>query len=65
MKYSKAQLAKHLDVTAEDVMETAERDNGEVVVILTDYRKFVIPPAALDGGKAEKTAKMPLPTQLK
>lgn len=65
MKYSKAQLAKHLDVTADDVMETAEREGtGEVVVILTDYRKFVIQPEALDG-KAEKTAKMPLPPDLK
>lgn len=65
MKYSKAQLARHLDVAAEDVMETAERATGEVVVILTDYRKFVISPAALDGGKAEKPGKMPLPADLK
>lgn len=57
MKYSKAQLAKHLDVAAEDVMETADRDNGEVVVILKDFRKFVIPPAALNGGKAASEQK--------
>lgn len=50
MKYSNAQLARHLKVESDAIMETGERaDTGETVVILTDYRKFVIPAAALSG----------------
>ncbi len=63
MKYTNAQIAKHLDVTADDIRETAVREGtGEIVVILSDYRKFVFPASALSG---EKAAKLPLPPDLK
>ncbi|HRP25951.1 hypothetical protein [Thauera sp.] len=42
MKYTKAQVARHLGVDTGSLMEVAERGD-QVVVILTDYRKYVIP----------------------
>ena len=50
MKYSNAQIARHLAVKEADIRETAEREaTGEIVVILSDYRKFVFPAADLNG----------------
>ena len=50
MKYSNAQIARHLAVKEADIRETAEREaTGEIVVILSDFRKFVFPAAALKG----------------
>ena len=58
-----AQIAKYLDIAPADIRETAERpDTGETVVILKDYRKFVIAPGT---PAAEKAAKLPLPADLK
>ncbi len=63
MKLTNAQIAIHLDVAEADIRATAERpETGEVVVILTDYRKFVFPLAELAGTKA---AKLPLSPDLK
>lgn len=42
MKFTTAQVAKHLGVDVDGLMEVAERGD-QVVVILTDYRKYVIP----------------------
>lgn len=48
MKYSNAQIARHLGVKESDLKETAEREEtGEIVAILSDFRKFVFPAAAL------------------
>lgn len=50
MKYSNAQIARHLAVKEADIRETAERpETQELVVILSDYRKLVFPVAALKG----------------
>jgi len=50
MKYTNAQIARHLAVKEADIRETAEREaTGEIVVILSDFRKFVFPASALKG----------------
>ena len=46
MKFTKAQVAKHLGVDVDSLMDVVERGD-QVVVILTDYRKYVIPAADL------------------
>lgn len=55
MKYSNAQVAKHLGVTVGDLMHVVERDD-QVVAILSDYRKFVFPGAVLAGDTEQKAA---------
>ena len=55
MKYTKAQVAKHLGVNAGSLMDVVERGD-QVVVILTDYRKYVIPAADLPIEAAVKPA---------
>ena len=48
MKYTNAQIARHLAVKEGDIRETAERpETQELVVILSDYRKLVFPASAL------------------
>ena len=48
MKYSNAQIARHLAVKESDLREVAERpETQELVVILSDYRKLVFPVTAL------------------
>ena len=50
MKYTNAQIARHLAVKEADIRETAEREaTGEIVVILSDFRKLVFPASALKG----------------
>lgn len=50
MKYTNAQIARHLAVKEADIRETAERpETGELVVILSDFRKLVFPATALKG----------------
>lgn len=50
MNATKAQIARHLAVKEGDIRETAERpETGELVVILSDYRKLVFPAVALKG----------------
>lgn len=46
MKFTTAQVAKHLGVDVDGLMDVVERGD-QVVVILTDYRKYVIPAADL------------------
>lgn len=48
MKYSQAQVARHLGVKEADLMHVVERpDSDQLVVILSDYRKLVFPVSAL------------------
>lgn len=46
MKYTRARVAKHLGVDVDSLMDVVDRGD-QVVVILTDYRKYVIPAADL------------------
>lgn len=57
---TKAQIAAYLSVEPGEIMETAMRENGQVVVIYSDYRKVVIPAGTFDkpqpdGDKSVKT----------
>ena len=57
---TKAQIAAYLSVEPGEIMETAMRENGQVVVIYSDYRKVVIPAGTFDkpqpdGDKSAKT----------
>ena len=57
MKYSNAQIARHLAVKETDIRETAERpETQELVVILSDYRKLVFPAGALKDAPLAVTA---------
>jgi len=59
MKYSHAQVARHLGVKEADLMHVVERpESDQLVVILSDYRKLVFPVAAL---KEEPNPVEPLP----
>ena len=53
MKYTRAQVAKHLGVDVDGLMDVVERGD-QVVVILTDYRKIAFPVSSLT---AEETVK--------
>lgn len=55
MKYSNAQVAKHLGVTVDSLMHVVERGD-QIVVILNDYRKMVFPAAVLAGGASQQAA---------
>lgn len=50
MKYSHAQVARHLGVKEADLMHVVERpDSEQLVVILSDYRKLIFPVSSLKG----------------
>ena len=55
MKYTRARVANHLGVDVDSLMDVVERGD-QVVVILTDYRKYVIPAADLPIEAAVKPA---------
>ena len=54
----RARTAAHLGVGEADIMTIGE-NGGRVVVILTDYRKFVIPVEELPEAAAPETADTP------